>query len=153
MPVATPGPLSNHAGEASSLPDPFLLSVPDAERLLLQSRFVRNPLEAAILVDLEARIHRAVLLDPSAVPPDLVTMNSQVVLRDVDGGGQRVFTVAFPSGANARTGRISVLTPLGSILLGARIGQELICPISGVITIVVVEAILYQPESSGDYYG
>jgi regulator of nucleoside diphosphate kinase len=80
-------------------------------------------------------------------------MNSRVVLRNVDTGQQHVFTVVFPSCANTRRGRISVLTPLGSMLLGARTGQTLTCPISGVIANVVVDAILHQPEAAGDYYG
>ena len=103
--------------------EPFVLSIPDAERLVLQSRFVRNKFEAEILSDIEARIQRATLLEPAAVPGDLVTMNSRVVLRDVDTCRQHVFVLAFPSSANSRKGRISVLTPLGSILLGARVGQ------------------------------
>jgi regulator of nucleoside diphosphate kinase len=76
-----------------------------------------------------------------------------VVLREVKTCRQHVFVLAFPSCANSRKGRISVLTPLGSILLGARVGQTLTCPISGMMTTVVVDAILHQPEAAGDYYG
>jgi regulator of nucleoside diphosphate kinase len=136
-----------------SSPTQISISVPDAERLLLQSRFVRNQLEAVVLRDLESLIRNATTLDPSAVPPDLVTMNSQVVLREVDSGRQMIFTLVFPSRANPRMGMVSILTPLGLILLGARIGQQLTCPISGAIATVLVEAILHQPEASGDYYG
>lgn len=136
-----------------SSPTQISISVPDAERLLLQSRFVRNQLEAVVLRDLESLVSNATTLDPSAVPPDLVTMNSQVVLREVDSGRQMIFTLVFPSRANPRMGMVSILTPLGLILLGARIGQQLTCPISGAIATVLVEAILHQPEASGDYYG
>ncbi len=132
---------------------PHLMSLPDAERLGLQSRFVKSQVEAEILRDIEDRIRRATLLEPSAVPADLVTMNSQVALRDVDTGRRYILTLAFPACANAQKGQVSVLTPLGSILLGARAGQKLICPISGVMATVVVEAILRQPEAAGDYYG
>ena len=141
------------AGEVSAHSDRFLITVPDAERLLIQSRFVKNQFEAEILNDLEARIQGATPVDPSVAPPDLVTMNSKVILRDVEAGGQYVFTVVFPSCANSRKGRVSVLTPLGSILLGARTGQTLTCPISGLIATVAVEAILHQPEAAGDFYG
>ena len=133
--------------------EPCVISIPDAERLVLQSRFVRNQLEAEILSDIEARIRRATLLEPSAVPGDLVTMNSRVVLREVDTCRQHVFVLVFPSCANSRKGRISVLTPLGSILLAARVGQTLTCPMSGILTTVVVDSILGQPEAAGDYYG
>ena len=89
--------------------EPCVISIPDAERLVLQSRFVRNQLEAEILSDIEARIRRATLLEPSAVPGDLVTMNSRVVLREVDTCRQHFFVLAFPSCANSRKG-----TDLGS---------------------------------------
>jgi len=133
--------------------EPCLISIPDAERLVLQSRFVRNQLEAEILSDIEARIRRATLLEPSAVSGDLVTMNSRVVLREVDTCRQHLFVLAFASCANSRKGRISVVTPFGSILLGSRVGQTLACPISGIVTTVVVDSILRQPEAAGDYYG
>jgi regulator of nucleoside diphosphate kinase len=145
--------LDGYADEVSSTSAPLLISVPDAERLMLQSRFVRNQFEAEILGDLETRIRAAKPLDPFAVPPNLVTMNSQVILRDVDTGRQYVLTVVFPSCANSGKGRISVLTPLGSTLLGARSGEKLSCPISGRIATVTVEAILHQPEAAGNFYG
>lgn len=153
MPTIAPNSHDTHIDGGPPPSEPFFLSIPDAKRLLLQSRFVRNQLEAELLSDIEARIRRATVLEPSAVPGDLVTMNSRVVLREVDTCRQYVFVLAFPSCANSRKGRISVLTPLGSILLGARVGQMLTCPISGVMTTVVVNAILCQPEAAGDYYG
>ncbi len=153
MPTITPDNLNGEIETAALQTEPFLISIPDAERLALQSRFVKNQFEAEMLSEIEARIRRAILLEPSAVPGNLVTMNSRVVLREVGAGRQHVFTVVFPSCANSRKGWVSVLTPIGSILLGARVGQTLTCPISGAIATVVVEAILRQPEAAGDYYG
>lgn len=153
MPTTTPDHFDTDVEAAAARTERLFISVPDAERLALQTRFVRNQLEAEILSEIGARIRGATLLKPSNVPGDLVTMNSRVVLREVDTGRQYVLTVVFPPCANSRRGLVSVLTPIGSILLGARTGQTLTCPISGVIATVVVEAILHQPEAAGDYYG
>ncbi len=142
-----------YADQICPRPGRVFITVPDAERLLLQSRFVKCQLEAEILADIEALIMRATLVDPADAPPDLVTMNSTIALREVDTGNQHIFTLVFPSCANGSKSRISVLTPLGSILLGARTGQILTCPLSGTITTVRVESILHQPEATGDYYG
>jgi regulator of nucleoside diphosphate kinase len=131
----------------------LLITVPDAERLGIQSGFVRNQLEAVLLSDLEARIRQATLLDPADVPPDLVTMNSRVLLGELDTGRQVILSLVFPSCANPRRGKLSVLTPLGSVLLGARTGQTLTYLISGTMAAVIVKSILYQPEAAGDYYG
>lgn len=153
MPTIAPKGHDDDMDRGSPPTEPLILSIPDAERLLLQSRFVRNQVEAEILSDIEDRIRRATVLEPSAVPRDLVTINSRVVLREVNTCRQHLIVLAFPSCADSRKGRVSVLTPLGSILLGARVGQTLTCPISGLLTTVVVNAILRQPEAAGDYYG
>jgi regulator of nucleoside diphosphate kinase len=145
--------VDGYSDEVSSAPRPLRITVPDAERLMLQSRFVRNQFEAEIQGDLETRIRAARHLDPFAVPPDLVTMNSQVILRDVDTGLPYTVTLAFPSCGDWRKGRISVFTPLGSTLLGAHAGQTLNCPILGRMATVTVEAVLHQPEAAGNVYG
>jgi regulator of nucleoside diphosphate kinase len=153
MPQTAAGPLDKRADVLSAQPDAFLVTIPDAERLSLQSRFVTNQFEAEILSGLEARIRTAQLLDPSAVPRDLVTMNSRVVVRDVDTGERMVLRLVFPSCATARKSRVSVLTPLGAALLGARAGQTLTYRVAGALSTLVLEAIRYQPEAAGDYYG
>src|SRR3954453_17475474 len=88
--------LDCYSNAGSSSVRPLLISVPDAERLMLQSRFVTNQFEAEIQSDLETRIRAAKPLDPFAVPADLVTMNSQIILRDVDSGRPYTLTLAFP---------------------------------------------------------
>ena len=141
------------ADRRSKAPADLLLAIPDAERLLIQSTFVRSRFEAQLLNDLECRIRQATLLDPADVPPDLVTMNSRLLLRDLDTSDQLMITLAFPVCSNPRKGRISVLTPLGSMLLGARTGQTLTCPVAGRLATFLVERIVYQPEAAGDYCG
>lgn len=153
MQATSPGSLDVRTDGASAQPVASLFTVPDAERLLIQSGFVTSQLEAELLSELEARVRQGALLDPADAPPDLVTMNSRLLLRDVDTGQHITVTLVFPSCANQRKGRISVLTPLGSMLLGARLGQTLTSPISGTVATVIVESILYQPEAAGDYYG
>jgi hypothetical protein len=86
MPTTTPDHFDTDVDAAVRRTEPLLISVPDAERLALQSRFVRNQFEAEILSEICERIRRATLLEPSAVPGDLVTMNSRVVLREVETG-------------------------------------------------------------------
>lgn len=140
---------ANHKSETSRL----LITVPDAERLLLQSAFARNRIEEEILHDLELKIRHTIPVDPESVPPDVVTMNSHVRLRDVETGRTMNVILAFPSCADRGKGRISVLTPLGAALLGVRTGHVFTCPVAGVLTTLAVEAIRYQPEAHGDYYG
>lgn len=147
--------MSLSAMAAGPAPDQrrLLITIPDAERLLLQSVFVRNRIEGEILQDLESSIRHSIPVAPESIPDDVVTMNSRVRLCDVESGHRMEVALAFPACANRGKGQISVLTPLGAALLGARTGSRFTCPVAGVLATLVVEAILYQPEAHGDYFG
>lgn len=100
---------------------------------------------------LETELHRAVIVDARAVPPDVVTMNSEVVYEDCNTFIKRSVRVVYPKDADARSGRVSVLAPIGSALLGLRVCQSIEWPVpSGRKRIRVVE-LRYQPEACGDY--
>ena len=100
---------------------------------------------------LETELHRAIVVDPRTIPADVVTMNSQVVYEDTETLTRRTVTVVYPKDADSRSGCVSVLAPIGSALLGLRVGQTIEWPVpTGTKRIRVVE-IHYQPEASGDY--
>ena len=87
-----------------------------------------------------------------AVPPDVVTMNSQVALVDPESGQEHEYSLVFPADANAAEGKISVLAPLGTALLGASRGQTIEWSAGGNLRRLRIEEILYQPEAAGDYH-
>lgn len=60
-----------------------------------------------------------------ALPPDVVTMNSRVVYTDETADVQRVVKIVYPRDADASEGRISVLSPIGTALLGLSVGQSI----------------------------
>ena len=100
---------------------------------------------------LEMELHRAVIVDRHAVPADVVTMNSEVVYEDVETRARRTVKVVFPKDADAKAGRVSVLAPIGSALLGLRVGQDIEWQVpSGTKRVRVVE-VRYQPEANGDF--
>jgi len=93
----------------------------------------------------------ALTVPARSIPPDIVTMRSRVRLRD--GDGQDVdLTLAYPAEADAASGRISVLSPLGLSLIGCHKGQAIQwqAPDRAVHQRALVE-VLYQPEAAGDY--
>lgn len=100
---------------------------------------------------LDAELHRAVVVGQREVPPDVVTMNSEVVYEDLNTHQQRTVKLVYPKDADAATGKVSVLAPIGSALLGLRVGQSIEWEVpTGRKRIRVVE-IRYQPEAAGDY--
>jgi regulator of nucleoside diphosphate kinase len=100
---------------------------------------------------LETELRRAVIVDQREVPPDVVTMNSEVVYEDCETRVRRTVKVVYPRDADASRGHISVLAPIGSALLGLRVGQEIEWQVPGGRKRVRVVSIGYQPEASGDY--
>jgi regulator of nucleoside diphosphate kinase len=74
---------------------------------------------------LDAELHRARIVEPDRVPADVVTMNSEVVYEDCETSATRTVRVVFPKDADANQNRISVLAPIGSALLGLRVGQSI----------------------------
>jgi len=101
---------------------------------------------------LEALLDDAELVSPRAVPPDVVTMHSQVLLVDVGSGRRSKVTLCYPSDADPAIGFVSVLSPIGAALLGVRVGAiaRWRTP-TGQEAAAEVVALLSQPEASGDY--
>jgi regulator of nucleoside diphosphate kinase len=101
---------------------------------------------------LDAELHRATIVEQRRVSPDVVTMNSEVVYEDFATGARRAIRLVYPRDADASRGRISVLAPIGSALLGLKVGQDIEWQLpTGRRQIFVVE-IRYQPESQGDFH-
>jgi regulator of nucleoside diphosphate kinase len=103
------------------------------------------------LEQLQGELDRAHIVDPAAVPSDVVTMNSRVRFKDLDTTQDKVYTLVFPSQANLEQGRISVLAPIGTAILGYRVGAIVEWRVPGGMKRVRVEEILYQPEAEGQY--
>ncbi|WP_339479586.1 MULTISPECIES: nucleoside diphosphate kinase regulator [unclassified Pseudomonas] len=87
------------------------------------------------------------------VPADVVTMNSRVHCREESSGKDYHLTLVYPQDANADEGRISILAPVGSALLGLKVGQHIDWPAPGGKTLkLTLLAVEYQPEAGGDFH-
>ncbi|HVK82749.1 MAG TPA: nucleoside diphosphate kinase regulator [Kofleriaceae bacterium] len=74
---------------------------------------------------LSTELHRARVVEQRDVPADVVAMNTEVVYEDCDTSARRTVTVVYPQDADPARGRVSVLAPIGSALLGLRVGQTI----------------------------
>ena len=91
------------------------------------------------------------LVDPRDVPANVVTMNSRVVLAEEGRDHEQELTLCYPEQAEPAAGRVSVLSPVGSSLLGAQVGRtvEWTLP-DGAPRRARVLSLAYQPEAAGD---
>ena len=99
---------------------------------------------------LRAELARADVVEPQRMPADVVTMNSQVNVIDIGNGEEYDLTLVYPRDADGDPGKVSVLAPVGSAILGLRVGQSIQWPMPGGRQLVLrIAAIRYQPEASG----
>lgn len=92
------------------------------------------------------------LVTSREVPPDVVTMYSQVIIEHADSGQRHKLTLCYPADAEPHQGFISVLSPVGAGLLGLRVGATARWHTpNGDACEAEIVALLFQPEASGDY--
>lgn len=72
---------------------------------------------------LRQELDRAAVIDPAAFPPDVVTMNSTVEFEDLGTSEIEKYTITFPRNADVVNNRISILSPIGTALIGCRVGD------------------------------
>lgn len=102
---------------------------------------------------LDAELLRAEVVEPTQVPPDVVTMNSRVVYRDEDTGETREVTLSYPQDASLEQGRVSVLAPVGAALLGLSVGQEIDWELpGGKLKRLCIVSVTYQPQAAGHHH-
>lgn len=104
------------------------------------------------VADLLGELDRAEVVPAEQVAPDVVTMNSRVRLLDLADGSHHEYTLVYPGAADFAAGRISVLAPVGTALLGYRVGDEIAWPVPGGERRLRIEEVLYQPEASGEFH-
>lgn len=125
----------------------------DRERLqkLIQSEEEFAPGSKAHLQELKAELKRAVITKPQDIPNDVITMRSQVLLKDLSSEEEMIYTLVYPDEANILEQKISVLAPIGTAILGYRENDTIEWAIPKGIARLKVEKILFQPEASGDF--
>ncbi len=77
------------------------------------------------LAELKEELNTARVVAQEEMPSDIVTLNSEVRMRDLDSGREGVYKVVFPPDAHGLDNHISVLAPVGTALLGRRTGEIL----------------------------
>ncbi|MEG1041937.1 MAG: nucleoside diphosphate kinase regulator [Pseudomonas sp.] len=101
---------------------------------------------------LQDELDRAEQVGHEEVPAGVVTMNSRVHCREEASGKDYHLTLVYPKDANADEGKISILAPIGSALLGLSVGEQIDWPAPGGKTLKLkLLEVEYQPEAAGDF--
>ncbi len=117
------------------------------ELIMVARQFKKE--EERYLQELEAELNRATIIKSQDVPPDVITMNAEVHLRDLNMKEEITYTLVFPDQADASQGRVSILAPIGTALLGYSVGDVIEWKVPAGVAKLKVEKIIYQPEANG----
>ena len=77
----------------------------------------------AMIGEIEDRVSRAQIIDPSSLSGDRIVFGATVTVRD-DGDKPQRYQIVGQTEADARHGRISYDSPLGRALIGKTVGEE-----------------------------
>ena len=97
---------------------------------------------------LENELKRARIVAPEEVPSDVITLNTRAELLDLETAERMEFTLVWPADASINDGKISVLAPLGTAMLGHRVGDEFVWHVPHGLRRLKVIKLHFQPEAS-----
>jgi regulator of nucleoside diphosphate kinase len=132
---------------------PISITEQDAARLrrLLDSNVARKETDSTSLKRLEHELDRAKIVPQSELPADAIAMNSTVELEDLSDGEILTYTLVYPEQADAASGRISILAPLGMAMLGYRVGDEFEWPVPSGMIRVRVRRMIESPDAKSPH--
>ncbi len=131
-----------------SMADSPEIYVTEIDKARLQSLLAVE--EELPMADLEHEIERAVVVEPQSVAGDVVTMNSRVVLHLDD--EKHEVALVYPQDADERDRRLSVLSEIGTAILGYQEGDAIDWMVTDHTRRIRIGKVVYQPESSGDLH-
>jgi regulator of nucleoside diphosphate kinase len=121
------------------------------ERSLIE-QLRESPEPAQGTAELEALLDAAAVVPSATIDPNIVTMNSTVVLEEQSAGRRMTVTLVYPKDSDPERSQVSVLSPVGRALIGARVGDtvQIVVPGNAPRELRVAE-MQYQPEANGRF--
>ncbi|MBP7637550.1 MAG: nucleoside diphosphate kinase regulator [Kiritimatiellae bacterium] len=101
---------------------------------------------------LAEELKQATIVTPDSLPANVVTMNTRLRLMDLDTRQPFEMTVVFPQDADVDTGKVSIISPVGTAVLGYAEGDTIEWSVPAGTRRLQIEKILYQPEAAGDLH-
>lgn len=125
----------------------ILISEQDYERLSLLIHHTESRQSEV----LEEELARAQIVPQTEIPKEVVTMNSKIRFVDEVTKKESEVTLVYPKDADVTKGQVSVLAPVGTALIGLRLGQSIEWPMPNGPRRLRVISIIYQPEAEGHW--
>ncbi|HPI90586.1 MAG TPA: GreA/GreB family elongation factor [Spirochaetota bacterium] len=119
--------------------------------ILEHSKDVLTKEQRKNIVTLKQELHRAHKVSSLDIPSDYVTMNSIFEIKDKEELESRILNLVFPEEANSEQDRVSILSQIGTAVIGCRVGNVINWTTPGGLKKFVIINMIYQPEAAGNY--
>jgi regulator of nucleoside diphosphate kinase len=130
----------------------IFVTTKDAEKLreLIRKAYHSDYRGSDYLKKLAEEIEKASVVQSNQIPSDVITLNSTARLVDQKTDEEMLYTLVFPEDVDISEGKISILAPIGTAMLGHKVGDTFEWNTPGETRIIHIKEILYQLEASGD---
>jgi len=131
----------------------IVLTSRDNEKLraLIQNSISPLSPNRAELASLLAELDKAEVVEPEKIPAGVVTMDSVILIKDLDTAKEEEYRLVFPPMADIRKGNISILAPVGIAILGYKEGDSIEWKVPGGLRRLKILKVTYQPEAAGEF--
>lgn len=131
--------------------DHIYVTSEDFDRLcrLVKGRRSGRSADRPYLDMLEQELDRAEVVDEHSIPHGVVTMNSEVRLKDLDTGEEKLYRLVFPNLARSANA-ISILAPIGTAILGYGLGDVIEWPVPKGVRRLEILDVVHKPEPVQD---
>jgi regulator of nucleoside diphosphate kinase len=121
-------------------------------KALVRSSKISQKRDEKSLQLLEGELNRANVVKHQDIPSDVITMNSEIHLIDMDSQEETIYRLVFPHEADIDKGYVSILAPIGTALIGYKVGDIIEWNVPAGTAKWKVMKITYQPEAAGDLH-
>jgi len=112
--------------------------------VLCKSYRTRGLGNRAVVTGLTKKLREASIVSSEEVPAEVVTINSLIRVTELGSGYKFICSVVLPWEANVESRRLSVLSGIGSALLGESVGQIVMCRGRTRLLLIVIEELIEQ---------
>ncbi len=126
----------------------------DHGRIMILIGHMRNTFSKEQKINAEILKHKLQMarkVSSTEIPSDFVTMNSIFEIKDKEELESRILNLVFPEKADMEQDRVSILSPIGTAVIGCRVGSVINWKIPGELKNFVIINMIYQPEAAGNY--
>jgi regulator of nucleoside diphosphate kinase len=129
---------------------PIAVTIRDRERLLQVADSFVGRRQGVLVRFLLQEVARAAIVASEAIPRDVATMNSRLRYRDDLTGEIRTVSLVYPGEEDTWLGRVSIVSPTGTALIGLSEGQTIGWrDLGGGERRLTLLQVIHQPEAAG----